>query len=106
MSRIGNEPVEIAKDVAVTITATAVVFKGTKGEQTVVIPDGIVVVKEGETLVTSRTRNDKKTKALHGTVAALMKNAIIGVTKGWTKQLELSGVGNRAALAGTSLTIK
>lgn len=105
MSRIGNSPVAVAKDITVTLVSNAVTFKGTKGELVVSIPDGITVSREGETMVTKRTRNDQKTKALHGTVAALMENAITGVTKGWTKQLELSGVGYRAALTGTDLTL-
>lgn len=105
MSRIGNSPVPVAKDIAVTLAAHAVVFTGAKGELVVPVPDGIAVTKEGETLVAVRTRNDKRTKALHGTTAALMKNALIGVTRGWTKQLELSGVGYRAALNGADLTL-
>lgn len=105
MSRIGNTPVEVAKDVTVSVTPRSVVFKGSKGELTVVIPDGIAVVQDGGAIVASRTRNDKKTKAKHGTIVALMKNSIIGVTKGWSKQLELSGVGYRAALSGTDLAL-
>lgn len=69
------------------------------------VPQGIVVAREGEMLVTTRTRNDRNTKALHGTVSALMKNSMIGVTTGWTKQLELSGVGYRVAMAGTDMTL-
>lgn len=105
MSRIGNTPVTIPKDVTVSLAAQSVGLKGPKGELTVVLPDGIKVAHEGEQLVASRMRNDKKIKSLHGTVVALMKNAVIGVTKGWTKQLELSGVGYRAALTGTDLTL-
>lgn len=105
MSRIGNSPVVLPKEITATITANAVTFKGPKGELVVAVPDGIVVAQEGEALVATRTRNDKKTKALHGTTVALMKNVITGVTKGWSKQLELSGVGYRAALAGTDLTL-
>lgn len=105
MSRIGNTPVAVVKDVTVTITADAVVFKGSKGAQSVVIPPGIAIAHEGEILTATRTRNDKKTKALHGTVVALMKNAMTGVSEGWKKQLELSGVGYRAALNGTSLAL-
>jgi large subunit ribosomal protein L6 len=105
MSRIGNTPVVITKDVTVTRTGNTVVFKGPKGELTVTVPDGIAVTQEGETLVAARTRNDKNVKALHGTTVALMKNAMTGVTKGWQRQLELSGVGYRAALSGTDLSL-
>lgn len=105
MSRIGNTIITVPKDVTVTVNPGRVMFKGSKGELTVTVPNGITVKLEGETLAATRTRNDKKVKALHGTTVALMKNAIVGVSKGWSKQLELSGVGYRAALSGTNLTL-
>lgn len=105
MSRIGNIPVSVPKDVAITIAGSHVAFKGSKGELTVAIPAGVHVKHEGETLVATRIRNDQGAKASHGTIVALMKNAIVGVTKGWTKQLELSGVGYRAAVTGVNLTL-
>ncbi len=105
MSRIGNTPVQVPKDVTVKVAGQTVTITGPKGELVVRFPDGITVKSEGERLVATRTRNDLTTKASHGTIVALMKNAVIGVTTGWTKQLELSGVGYRAALAGTDLTL-
>lgn len=105
MSRIGNTLVLVPKDVAVTIVGSRVVYKGPKGELAIVVPEGIVVTYENETIGTKRMRNDLDTKANHGTTVACMKNAIIGVTTGWTKQLELSGVGYRAELIGTDLKL-
>lgn len=105
MSRIGNTLVSVPKEVTVTVTAHSVTMKGPKGELVVIVPQGVTVKQEGDELAAVRTRNDKKAKALHGTIVALMKNSIVGVTKGWTKQLELSGVGYRAALTGTNLTL-
>lgn len=105
MSRIGNTPVEIPKDVTVTVSADAVVVKGAKGELTIHIPHGISIKQEGTTLLATRHRNDSKVKALHGTVIALLVNAVNGVTKGWDKKLELQGVGYRAALQGADLAL-
>lgn len=105
MSRIGKQPVLVPKDVTITITGQSVQVKGTKGELTVAIPDGVGVKQEGETLVAEKLRNDRNARASHGTVVALLKNAVTGVTKGWQKQLELSGVGYRAALTGANLTL-
>lgn len=105
MSRIGNAPVTIPKEVTIVLAHGSAMVKGPKGELTVTIPQAITVSQEGDTLTAARTRNDKKIKSLHGTVIAHIKNAIVGVTAGWTKQLELSGVGYRAALTGTNLTL-
>lgn len=105
MSRIGNTPVEIPKDVSVVVSSANVMVKGPKGELTVVIPAGITVSQEGSALVAARKRNDTRVKALHGTIVALLTNAVNGVTKGWTKQLELQGVGYRATLNGTDIVL-
>ncbi len=105
MSRIGNSPVIVPKDVTVTLGESAVLVKGPKGELSVPVLSGIRLKQEGDTVTAERFRNDKAAKAAHGTVVALLNNAIAGVTKGWTKQLELSGVGYRAALTGTNLTL-
>ncbi len=105
MSRIGNTPVEIPKDVTVNVDATSVSVKGPKGELVIAIPAGIIVKLEGTTLMAERKRNDTRVKALHGTVVALLTNAVNGVTKGWTKQLELQGVGYRATMTGTDVAL-
>lgn len=103
MSRIGNTPVAVPKDVNVIIHDTSVTVHGTKGELTLKIPYGIHVGQVDANISVVRKGETKNLKALHGTTAALLANAITGVTKGWTKQLELSGVGYRVALTGTSL---
>lgn len=105
MSRIGDTPVEVPKEVTVSVNPGNMVVKGPKGELTITVPSGISVHAEGTTIIAERKRNDTRTNALHGTVIALLSNAITGVTKGWSKQLELQGVGYRAALAGTDLTL-
>lgn len=105
MSRIGNIPVEIPKEITVEVRQDAVMVKGPKGELTVSIPAGISVTQDKTTLIAARKRNDSHVKALHGTVVALIQNAIEGVTKGWSKQLELHGVGYRAALQGVGVVL-
>jgi len=105
MSRIGNTPVQVPQGVTVEIQPYSVMVKGQKGEQTVAIPLGIHVALEGTTLTATRKRNDSRTKALHGTTIALIKNAVIGVTEGFEKVLELHGVGYRAAMQGTDLVL-
>jgi len=105
MSRIGNTPVEIPKDVAITVNQASVVVKGPKGELVLPLSAGITVKHEGTALVASRKRNDTAVKAIHGTTVALLANAVKGVTTGWTKQLELQGVGYRAALTGADVVL-
>lgn len=105
MSRIGNTPVEIPESVTVEIRGADVLVKGPKGEILITVPHGITVRKEGATLVATRKRNDTNVKALHGTITALLANAVTGVTAGWIKQLELQGVGYRAELNGANIVL-
>jgi large subunit ribosomal protein L6 len=105
MSRIGNTPVVVPKDVTIDLSSSKATVKGPKGELIVPIGAGITVKREADNLIATRTRNDGKVRAAHGTTVALLTNAIVGVTKGWTKQLELQGVGYRATLTGTDLTL-
>lgn len=105
MSRIGNAPVVVPKDVTVALTDTSVMVKGPKGELVLVVPYGIVVTQLDNALHVERKGESRSVKALHGTIAALLANMMIGVTTGWTKQLELTGVGYRANLNGTSLVM-
>lgn len=105
MSRIGNAPVAVPKDVTVSITETSVMVKGPKGELTFALPYGIAVKQTDGALAIERKGETKKLKALHGTTAAIVANMIIGVTRGWSKQLELTGVGYRASIVGTALVM-
>ena len=105
MSRIGKIPVAVPKEVKVGIDKSAVTLEGGKGKLNLPIPDGIKVEhKEGQLLVT-RTNDVKQTRATHGTIRALLVNMVEGVTKGHKKELEIQGVGFRAALQGTKLTL-
>lgn len=102
MSRIGKQPVMIPSDASVSVQDGRVTVKGPKGELSLVIPESLEVSLEGERAVVSR-RGDER--ALHGFFRAQLSNAVVGVTKLWTKELELSGVGYRAATSGANLVL-
>lgn len=105
MSRIGNAPVEIPEGVSAQIADGIIVVKGPKGETRMGIPPQIQVNQEGGHIVVTRKGEDKSVRALHGFVRAQINNDVVGVTSGWTKTLELSGVGYRAALSGVNLVL-
>jgi large subunit ribosomal protein L6 len=105
MSRIGKTPIEIPETVTVSIVGKRVVVKGPKGELTIEIPQNITVSQEGNIFTVTNKHADKPSRALHGFIRAEINNAIIGVTTGWTKTLELSGVGYRANVSGVNLDI-
>ena len=105
MSRIGKAIIIVPKETTITQEANVMVVKGPKGEVRVEIPYGLSVKVDGENLEVSRLNNDKPKRALHGYMRATLANAVMGVTKGWTKTLELSGVGYRAAVTGVNLVL-
>jgi large subunit ribosomal protein L6 len=105
MSRIGNMPVVIPSGVTATIEKDTVQLKGPKGEASVALPYGITVVQENGSLVVSNKRKDKPGKALFGLIRALLANHVTGITTGFTKTLELVGVGYRANLTGVNLNL-
>jgi len=99
MSRIGNNPVVIPQGVTVDINDGIVTVKGKLGELTQNYDSVNIKVEDGNVLVT-RTSDSKDQKAKHGLYRSLMLNMIEGVSNGWTKQLELVGVGYRASNQG------
>jgi large subunit ribosomal protein L6 len=105
MSRIGKLPVPIAKNVQVDIDGSTVKVKGPKGELVRVFPAGISFAHEGETIVVSRPDDQKQSKALHGLSRSLLWNMVAGVSEGFTRTLELQGVGYRATQAGANVTL-
>ena len=94
MSRIGKKPISIPKGVTVAIHTGELEVKGAKGVLKTPIPDGITFKLEGEELIAERASNDQA--ALHGLARALVANAVRGVTDGFSKELEIVGVGYRA----------
>ena len=105
MSRIGKQPVAIDKDVKVFKDANNVEIIGPKGKLLLSIKGDIDVnVKDNEILV-ARKNDQKQNKALHGLYRSLLKNMVIGVTEGFTKKLELVGIGYKAELRGEYLIL-
>ena len=104
MSRIGKLPIQVPAGVDVTIDGQAVAVKGPKGSlsHTVVAPIEIVKGEDGA-LVVSRPNDESRNKALHGLSRTLVANMITGVTTGFTKNLEISGVGYRVQAKGSNL---
>jgi len=105
MSRIGKNPVSIPQGVDVNINENVVTVKGKLGELTQTISDGITVKIEDGEIVLDRASESKDHKAQHGLMRALIFNMIEGVSKGWTKELELVGVGYRASNQGQKLDL-
>lgn len=105
MSRIGNKPVSIPSGVTVTVKENIVTVKGPKGELTREFSP-IISINVGETEVTfTRPNDEKESRALHGTTRAVLSNMVVGVTEGFSKELDLIGVGYRAQLQGTKLVL-
>ncbi|WP_452228669.1 MULTISPECIES: 50S ribosomal protein L6 [unclassified Lacinutrix] len=104
MSRIGNNPVAIPEGVTVDIKDNVVTVKGKLGELTQNFDSVEIKVEEGNVMVT-RSSDSKDQKAKHGLYRSLINNMIEGVSKGWTKNLELVGVGYRASSQGQKLDL-
>ena len=105
MSKIGKQPVLILTEAKVTLEKDQVLVQGPWGEVKVAILDGIKVEKEENILKVSRWREDKKTRANHGTVRSLLANAVKGVIEGWEKQLEVVGTGYKVDLHDNQLVL-
>jgi large subunit ribosomal protein L6 len=104
MSRIGKLPIPLSKDVKVSIEAPVVSVKGPKGTLETTLPRGITAEIEESDLVVHRANDDKSVRALHGLSRALLANAVRGVTEGFSKVLEIHGVGYRALMKGKMVT--
>ena len=105
MSRIGKNPVTIAQGVEVNVNDNVITVKGNLGELSQPISEGITVKIEGAAITLDRASESKTHKAQHGLMRALINNMIIGVSQGWTKELELVGVGYRASNQGQKLDL-
>ncbi len=97
MSRIGKRPLAITSGTEVNITKTNIEVKGKLGVINVTIPNVITVKQEENNIIVERTKETKLAKSLHGTINALINNALIGVSEGYKKNLEIVGVGYRFA---------
>ena len=103
MSRIGKLPIPVPKGVDITITDGAVRIKGTKGVLNVNLMPGISAGLEDGSLNITRADEENQTRAYHGLVRSLISNAVTGVSEGWSKQLEIVGIGYRAESQGKTV---
>ena len=103
MSRIGKKPIAIPKGVTIKIEGNTVMVQGPKGKLDTALPSGIKMEQKDGNLVAIR-ENDSQA-AVHGLARALVNNAVDGVTKGWTRDLEIVGIGYRAELKGKGVVV-
>jgi len=106
MSRVGSNPVEIPEGANVQITGQMISAKGKLGEMSVSIPTDIEITQEDGAIVFKPRSNNKRTRMAWGTSRALVSNLVTGVTEGFTKRLEITGVGYRAAVQGKDLNLQ
>jgi large subunit ribosomal protein L6 len=105
MSRIGRLPITVPSGVDVTIDGRTVTVKGPKGTLSRSLHPDMTVSREDGTIVVTRPTEQKTHKQLHGLTRTLVNNMVVGVTDGYRKGLEITGVGYRAALNGRKLTL-
>ena len=105
MSRIGKQPVAVPAGVEFTLDGGTATLKGPKGQLSIPVPACIQVKLEDGKLAVSRQGDDKFSRAMHGTVRAHLANMVEGVTKGFSRELEIQGVGYRASIAGKNLNL-
>jgi large subunit ribosomal protein L6 len=105
MSRIGKMPITIPKGVTVTVEGNVVRAKSSKGELTERIPSEVQVELEDGVLTVKRNSDDKRSRAMHGLTRALLANMIKGLTEGFTKTLEVVGVGYRVQKSGNKIVL-
>lgn len=106
MSRIGKHPITVPSGVTVNIDGSTVTVKGPKGELTRSFQPMITIQQDGDELIVSRPDDSREAKSFHGLTRTLLANMVEGVEKGFSKKLQLVGVGYRAALKGKDLEMQ
>ena len=106
MSRIGRMPIAIPAGVEVTLDGNTVTVKGSKGTLTQSFDSRMTITKDGDTITVTRPDDNKTNRSLHGLTRTLIHNMVEGVSKGYTKELEISGIGYRAEKKGSDLVMK
>lgn len=105
MSRIGNQPIAIPADVTITMAGNVVTVKGPKGTLTREFDSAMNIAIEDQNVLVTRPNDLKRNKSLHGLTRTLLSNMVEGTTNGFTKVLELNGVGYRAQKQGNKLVL-
>lgn len=105
MSRVGKLPIAIPSGVTITIDPNEITVAGGKGTLKQFTMPGITVKQEGEEIIVTRANDEPKIRAKHGLMRALLNNMVTGVSQGFSKKLEINGVGFRVAQTGTDLKL-
>ena len=106
MTRIGRTPITVPAGVTVTVAdGNVVTVKGSLGELTQTFNSALTITQEGATITVSRPNDDKELRSLHGLTRTLLINMVVGVSTGFSKKLEIVGVGYRAEKQGTKLVL-
>ncbi len=105
MSRIGILPIEVPNGVDINISGQNVSVKGPKGALDLAVTEPISVARDNGAIVVSRPNDHRKNRSLHGLTRTLIHNMVVGVTDGYTRRLEIRGVGYRAAMDGKTLIL-
>jgi large subunit ribosomal protein L6 len=103
MSRIGKKPIAIPKGVTIKADANGVDVKGPKGQMKQALPPGVTAMVEDGNIVTKKDSDDPQLDKFHGLARSLVNNAVLGVTDGWKRELDIVGVGYRAELKGQQI---
>jgi large subunit ribosomal protein L6 len=105
MSRIGKKPIAIPKGVTVKVDGNTVDVKGPKGQLKQPLPPGVNAVVEDGNLLTRKVGDERELDKFHGLARSLVNNAVLGVTDGWKKELDIVGVGYRAEVKGKQVVL-
>lgn len=105
MSRVGKQPIAIPSGVTITVDDAKITVAGSKGTLEQFAMPGITVKQEGDELIVTRANDEPKIRAKHGLMRALLSNMVQGVSQGFTKKLEINGVGYRVAQQGAGLKL-
>ena len=105
MSRIGKKPINVPEKVDVTLNGLSLTVKGPKGELSRTLPDGVSIAQVENTIVISPVNEKRRCRERHGLCRSLVANMVEGVTQGYSRKLEIVGVGSRAQVKGKTLVV-
>ncbi|MGA1193394.1 MAG: 50S ribosomal protein L6 [Kiritimatiellia bacterium] len=105
MSRVGKKPVVMPAGVSATLQGSEIHVKGPKGELKQILPDVVKIDIKGQEVEVSRNGETPFARAMHGTIRSLINNMVVGVSEGYTRELEIQGVGFKAAVQGQKLNL-
>lgn len=106
MSRIGKLPIQVPSGVTITVDDSSVTVEGPKGKLSQALVPGVEIKQEDGILTVTRQNDEAQNRARHGLIRSLIHNMVVGVTTGFSKQLEINGVGYRANMSGDKLNMQ